>query len=117
MIETLRSSRRVWNRLTIDIRSEASTIDTGSSATISFGVGDQGARHRDALQLPARQLVREAAADFGERQADALRALRPRSLASRRSSRRAAEAARGANRYSSILVSGLKASNGFWKTG
>ena len=39
MIDTPRSSRSVLNRLTIDMRSEASTIDTGSSATISAGLG------------------------------------------------------------------------------
>ena len=39
MIETPSSSRSVLNRLTIDMRSEASTIDTGSSATISAGCG------------------------------------------------------------------------------
>ena len=81
------SSRSAWNRLTIDMRSEASTIDTGSSATISAGAGDQRARDRDALQLAARQLVREAAADFGERQADLLQRLVgwPRSSARRAS--------------------------------
>ena len=70
MIETPSSSRSVLNRLTIDMRSEASTIDTGSSATISAGLRDQRPGDRDALQLAARQLVREAPADLGERQAD-----------------------------------------------
>jgi hypothetical protein len=36
-METPSSSRSALNRLTIDIRSDASTIETGSSATISEG--------------------------------------------------------------------------------
>ena len=38
-IETPSSSRRVLNRFTMAIRSDASTIDTGSSATMSAGRG------------------------------------------------------------------------------
>ena len=52
------------------MRSEASTIETGSSATISDGLGDQRAGDGDALQLAAGQLVREAAPDLGQRQPD-----------------------------------------------
>ena len=39
------------------------------------GRRDQRARDRDPLQLPARQLVREAAFDFGERQPDLMQRL------------------------------------------
>ena len=56
--------------MTIDILSEASTIETGSSAMISDGFGDQRPGDRDALQLPARELVREAAPDLREREPD-----------------------------------------------
>ena len=69
MIETPSSSRSVQNRLTIAVRSDASTIDTGSSATSSAGAGDQRARDRHALQLAARHLVREAPLHLGQRQA------------------------------------------------
>ena len=73
------------------MRSEASTIDTGSSATISAGDGDQRAGDRRALQLAARQLVRKAPVHLGERQADLLQRLvgaprRARSLRGRRRS-------------------------------
>ena len=37
MIDTFSSSRSDLNKLTIDMRSEASTIETGSSATMSDG--------------------------------------------------------------------------------
>ncbi len=100
----------------MDIRSEASIIETGSSATISFGLGDQRARHRDALQLPAGQFVGKAALDLGHGQPDALQRLVgdvvPRCAMPAPAKRWAV-----ANRYSSIRLSGLKASNGFWNTG
>ncbi len=63
---------QLLNKLTMDMRSDASTIDTGSSATISFGLGDKRPRHRDTLQLPARKLMRNTAPHFSERQAHML---------------------------------------------
>ena len=51
-------------------RSEASTIETGSSATIRRGLQQQRARDNDALALAAGQLVREAAERLLRPQAD-----------------------------------------------
>jgi hypothetical protein len=44
-------------------RNDASTIETGSSATITFG-RNKRARHHHALALAARELAREAAEDL-----------------------------------------------------
>ncbi len=56
-------------------RSDASTIDTGSSATISRRSQQQRARHHDALPLTAGELVRIAAEDFLGPQADGAQCL------------------------------------------
>ena len=40
-------------------RTETSSIETGSSATRSFGIEHEARRDRDPLALPARELVRE----------------------------------------------------------
>src|SRR5215467_3995854 len=79
MIDTFSSSRSDLNRLTIDMRSEASTIETGSSATMSFGE-EISARDGDALKLSAGKLMREAAPYFGERKADLMQRLVGRGL-------------------------------------
>ena len=62
-------------------RSDASTIDTGSSAMIRRGADQRRARHHDPLPLAAAQLVRVAAERLFRAQPDGLQRLldqRPR---------------------------------------
>ena len=100
------------------MRSEASTIDTGSSATISVGLRDQRPRDRRCAAA-GRPTARAGSgrATSAQRQADLAQRLvgaRSASRAGRRRRRSAGPSGTGSGR---ARFSGLKASNGFWKIG
>ena len=111
MIDTPSRSRRSRNSSTIAIRNDASTIETGSSATISAGPGisalaiatrcncppDSSCANRPAISASVSPTLRSASS------------ARPRAA----SPTAPVNAAAVANRYRSIVLSGLNASNGF----
>ena len=94
---------------------ETSSAETGSSATTTFGLAGEGARHADALLLAARQLPRHA----GRRRRAAAS---PGRAAPACVSRRSARVLPILN-FSSVRMIceptewlGLSVSNGFWNT-
>ena len=55
-----------WNSAIISMLVSESRLPVGSSARITFGLGDQRARDGDALLLAARHLVRVVVDALGE---------------------------------------------------
>jgi hypothetical protein len=100
----------------MDMRSDASIIDTGSSATMSLGSGisaratatrcswppESSCGKRPLISANERPTRCSASSARPYRRSTDLASLKRRAVA---------------NRYSSIRLSGLKASKGFWKTG